>query len=50
MIKLYIYRNDACGLLQNVMEDFDDVVFACGSGGTASGLSIGNYLSGSNLK
>ncbi|XP_025079618.1 LOW QUALITY PROTEIN: bifunctional D-cysteine desulfhydrase/1-aminocyclopropane-1-carboxylate deaminase, mitochondrial-like [Pomacea canaliculata] len=35
---------------QNVMEDFDDVVFACGSGGTASGLSIGNYLSGSNLK
>ncbi|KAK7484755.1 hypothetical protein BaRGS_00024040 [Batillaria attramentaria] len=35
---------------QGVLESFDDVVFACGSGGTASGLSIGNYLTGSKLK
>lgn len=35
---------------QGVLEEFDDVVFACGSGGTASGLAIGNYLTGSKLK
>ncbi|KAK7461193.1 hypothetical protein BaRGS_00038781 [Batillaria attramentaria] len=35
---------------QGVLESFDDVVCACGSGGTASGLSIGNYLTGSKLK
>lgn len=32
------------------MERFDDVVVAMGSGGTACGLAIANYLTGSNLK
>lgn len=35
---------------QGVLDNFDDIVFACGSGGTASGLSIGNYLTGSKLR
>ncbi|XP_006823418.1 uncharacterized protein LOC100378838 [Saccoglossus kowalevskii] len=35
---------------QNVLEDFDDLVFTIGSGGTAAGLAIGNYLTGSKLK
>ncbi|XP_070538127.1 uncharacterized protein [Ptychodera flava] len=35
---------------QNVLEDFDDLVFTTGSGGTAAGLAIGNYLTGSKLK
>ena len=35
---------------QGVAEQYDDIVFATGSGGTASGLSIANYLTGSKLK
>ncbi|KAK3755487.1 hypothetical protein QZH41_009704, partial [Actinostola sp. cb2023] len=35
---------------QGVLEDYTDIVVTTGSGGTASGLAIGNYLSGSNLK
>ncbi|KAH3841240.1 hypothetical protein DPMN_114699 [Dreissena polymorpha] len=35
---------------QGVLEDYDDIVFATGSGGTASGLAIGNYLTGSKLR
>lgn len=35
---------------QDVLEDYDDLVFACGSGGTAAGLSIANYLTGSKLR
>lgn len=31
---------------QGVQEKFDDLVVACGSGGTISGLAIGNYLTG----
>lgn len=34
---------------QSVCENFTDVVVAIGSGGTASGLAIGNYLSGSKV-
>jgi len=30
--------------------EIDDIVFACGSGGTAAGLAIGVYLSGLKLK
>ena len=36
--------------LQNVLEDYDDIVVTVGSGGTASGIAIGNYLTGSKLK
>ncbi|KAL8580934.1 hypothetical protein ACOMHN_039634 [Nucella lapillus] len=35
---------------QGVTEQYDDLVFPCGSGGTAAGLAIANYLSGSNLR
>lgn len=35
---------------QNVLENFDDIVVTVGSGGTASGIAIGNYLTGSKLK
>ena len=35
---------------QGALSDFDDLVFACGSGGTAAGLSIANYLTGSKLR
>ncbi|CAC5418368.1 dcyD [Mytilus coruscus] len=35
---------------QGVLEDFDDIVFACGSGGTAAGLSVANYLNQSKLR
>lgn len=44
----FVISND--GVFQNVMENFDDMVFACGSGGTASGLSVSNYLLGSKLR
>ena len=37
--------------IQNVLEDYDDIVVTVGSGGTASGMAIiGNYLTGSKLK
>ena len=32
--------------IQNVLEDYDDIVVTIGSGETASGISIGNYLTG----
>ncbi|XP_041357220.1 bifunctional D-cysteine desulfhydrase/1-aminocyclopropane-1-carboxylate deaminase, mitochondrial-like [Gigantopelta aegis] len=35
---------------QGVLERFDDLIFSCGSGGTAAGLAIGNYLTGSKLR
>lgn len=35
---------------QGVADRFDDVVVAVGSGGTASGLAIGNYLTGSKVR
>ena len=35
--------------IQNVLEDYDDIVVTVGSGGTASGIAIGNYLTGSKL-
>ncbi|CAK8697821.1 unnamed protein product [Clavelina lepadiformis] len=35
---------------QNVMKKYDDIVVACGSGGTIAGLAIGNYLTGEKLK
>ncbi|XP_002121189.2 uncharacterized protein LOC100175554 [Ciona intestinalis] len=35
---------------QNVCTDFDDVVIACGSGGSIAGLAIGNYLTGQKIK
>lgn len=34
---------------QGVAERFDDIAFACGSGGTAEGLALGNYLTKSSL-
>ena len=37
-------------LFQNVLENFDDIVVTVGSGGSASGIAIGNYLTGSKLK
>ena len=36
--------------IQNVLEDYDDIVVTVSSGGTASGIAIGNYLTGSILK
>ncbi|XP_020914466.1 putative D-cysteine desulfhydrase 1, mitochondrial isoform X2 [Exaiptasia diaphana] len=35
---------------QDVLKNFTDIVVTIGSGGTASGLAIGNYLTGSHLK
>ncbi|XP_014670068.1 PREDICTED: bifunctional D-cysteine desulfhydrase/1-aminocyclopropane-1-carboxylate deaminase, mitochondrial-like [Priapulus caudatus] len=35
---------------QGVMNRFDDIVVTIGSGGTACGLAIGNYLTGSKLR
>ncbi|XP_013411640.1 bifunctional D-cysteine desulfhydrase/1-aminocyclopropane-1-carboxylate deaminase, mitochondrial [Lingula anatina] len=35
---------------QGIQRDFDDIVFACGSGGTAAGLALTNYLTGSRLR
>jgi D-cysteine desulfhydrase family pyridoxal phosphate-dependent enzyme len=32
------------------LEPFTDIIVACGSGGTAAGLALGNYLSGLNAK
>ena len=37
-------------MLQNVLENYDDIVVTAGSGGTASGIAIANYLTGSKLK
>ena len=31
-------------------EQFDDLVLACGSGGTVAGLARGNYLTGEKLR
>lgn len=35
---------------QGICEMIDDIVVACGSGGTIAGLAIGNYLTGGKLK
>uniref|UniRef100_H2ZNN3 Tryptophan synthase beta chain-like PALP domain-containing protein n=1 Tax=Ciona savignyi TaxID=51511 RepID=H2ZNN3_CIOSA len=35
---------------QNVLNDFDDIVLACGSGGSIAGLAIGNYLTGQKIR
>ena len=35
--------------IQNVLEDYVDIVVTVGSGGTASGIAIGNYATGSIL-
>ena len=36
--------------LQGVLQNFDDIVMAVGSGGTLGGLAISNYLTGSRLR
>ena len=47
----FIYREYApYKLMQGVLNDFDDVFVAAGSVGTACGLAIANYLTGSKLK
>ena len=33
-----------------MLKNFDDIVVTVGSGGSASGIAIGNYLTGSKLK
>lgn len=35
---------------QGIADKFDDIVVTCGSGGTACGIAIANYLCGSPLK
>lgn len=35
---------------QGLLENYDDIVFACGSGGTAAGLAIANYINQSRIK
>lgn len=35
---------------QNALDNFDDIVVAIGSGGTASGIAIANYLTGFKLR
>ncbi|XP_070172824.1 uncharacterized protein [Littorina saxatilis] len=35
---------------QGALDNFDDLVFACGSGGTATGLALGNYLTNGKLR
>ena len=37
-------------LLQGVLEEFDDIFVAAGTAGTACGLAVANYLTGSKLK
>ena len=36
--------------VQGLKENFDDIVFATGSGGTGAGLVLANYLSNSRLR
>ena len=36
--------------LKNLLEDFDDIVMTAATGGSAAGISIANYLTGSKLK
>ena len=36
--------------MQGVLDNFDDIVVAIGSGGTTCGLGLANYLTGSKLK
>ena len=45
----YLSKRWLC-LFQNVLKNFDDIVVTVGSGGSASGKAIGNYLTGSKLK
>ena len=40
----------ALQFVQGVLENFDDVFMAVGSGGTACGIAIANYLTGSKLR
>ena len=35
---------------QGALDDIDDVIVTVGSGGTACGIAIGNYLTGSKVK
>ena len=37
-------------MFQNLLEDFDDIVLTAGTAGSASGIAIANYLTGSKLK
>lgn len=37
-------------VFQNLLENFDDIVITVGSGGSAAGIAIANYLTGSKLK
>ncbi|KAA8499126.1 putative D-cysteine desulfhydrase 1, mitochondrial [Porphyridium purpureum] len=46
----YLMAWDELLHVDNVYERFDDIVLAVGSGGTASGLAIGNYLTGGKVK
>ena len=39
-----------CIYIQNVLEDYDDIVVTAGTGGTAADIAIANYLTGSKLK
>ena len=40
----------ACMYMQGVTDGFDDIFLAAGSCGSACGVAIGNYLTGSKLK
>ena len=35
---------------EGVLNKFDDIVMAVGSGGTICGLAVANYLTGSQVK
>ena len=37
-------------LMQGVLENFSDIFLAAGSTGTACGLAVANYLTGSKVK
>ena len=37
-------------MFQKLLEIFDDIVRSVGSGGSAAGIAIANYLTGSKLK
>ena len=45
----YLSKRWLC-LFQNVLKNFDYIVVTVGSGGSASGIAFGNYLTGSKLK
>ena len=50
MKALLCYFDRKFYLFQGILDNFDDIFVASGSGGTIGGLALANYLNGSPLK